>query len=142
MTAKSSSDRSKNKEDAPKIPMIEWVVGALGLALVSGAIGLLIYEGLSAAPSPPDIHVSAHTVSTQRNGHVALINVYNQGGEPASRVAISGDLVEPSQQGVVESASTEIEFLPAKSQREAGMFFTRDPKSFELRLRALGYEKP
>jgi uncharacterized protein (TIGR02588 family) len=139
---KNASESTNRTAQSRPIPTIEWAVGALGLMLVFSTVILLIYEALAEESSPPEIHLSAHTISAQSRGHVAVLNVYNQGGESASRVAISGELFDVSKQEVVDSASTEVEFLPARSQREAGLFFQLDPKNYELRLRALGYEKP
>jgi hypothetical protein len=38
-----SSDRNlPSKKDSPEIPPLEWVIGALGLAIVTAVLGVLI----------------------------------------------------------------------------------------------------
>ena len=35
-----------------------------------------------------------------------------------------------------------LDYLPPHSKRRGGLFFTRDPRQFELQARAFGYEEP
>jgi uncharacterized protein (TIGR02588 family) len=35
-----------------------------------------------------------------------------------------------------------IDYVPSRSSRKAGLFFMRDPREFDLSLRALGYQSP
>ena len=42
----------------------------------------------------------------------------------------------------VEISETTIDYVPAGSQREAGLFFIRNPQEFDLQLRAKSYVEP
>jgi uncharacterized protein (TIGR02588 family) len=64
----------------------------------------------------------------------------NEGGQTAEGVDIEGELrtgIEP-----VERSRTTIDYLPPRSEKKAGLFFTRDPRQFDLQVRSLGYEEP
>ena len=50
------------------------------------------------------------------------------------------ELVGPA--GVVETSEMSFKFLPPRSPRKGGLYFSRDPRQFSLRLTALGYEAP
>ncbi len=64
----------------------------------------------------------------------------NNGGSTAEGLTIEGDLRNAN--AVVETSSTTLEYLPAHSTGEGGLFFSSDPRQHELRLRAKGYEEP
>ena len=129
------------RKSLPNIPLIEWVVGGIGLVLVTSMIGLLAYEGLAGDGSPPDVVLKIQSRHHQQQSHAISVTVMNQGGEPASALKIQGELLD-EQGSVVESAMSEIDYLPARSEREAGLIFTRPTENFQVKLRALGYEKP
>ena len=44
--------------------------------------------------------------------------------------------------GTIETSDTTLDYLPGRSEREGGLFFSRDPRGFDLRLRPKGYMKP
>ena len=139
---RASSSISKSADSAAEtIPLIEWIVGGLGLLLLISVISLLIYEGLTEKTTPPDIVLHATTIQAQSQGHVIEVQVHNLGGKPAAKVLVSGELQTP-QGNTVEQAQTEIDFLPAGSHKNAGLFFTRDPNQHQVKLRPLGYEEP
>jgi uncharacterized protein (TIGR02588 family) len=35
-----------------------------------------------------------------------------------------------------------LDYSPPGSEKQAGLFFTRDPRQFQLQVRALGYVEP
>ena len=43
---------------------------------------------------------------------------------------------------VVEKSSTTIQWVPAHAERQGGLFFSRNPLDYELKLRPQGYERP
>jgi len=130
-----------SKKTPPDIPLIEWIVGGIGLVLVTSMIALLAYEEIAGDSSPPDVVLKIQSRHHLQQNQVISVTVMNQGGEPASTVKIQGELLN-EQGDVVESALSEIDYLPARSEREAGLIFTRPTENFQVKLRALGYEKP
>lgn len=137
-----SFDRKKpsKKASAADIPLLEWVIGALGLVIVTAVVGVLIYEAVAGDKSPPDIKLTVHSIASLQNGFLVKVRAENIGGEPAARVSITAEVWEQSK--VSESSETQFEHLPPHSFRDAGVFFQRDPRPNEIRLRALGYEVP
>ena len=135
--AQSASQKQQEKD---AIPIWEWIVAGVGLALVAGVIGFLMYEPFTGKRLPPDVKLSVDSVVQTRNGYLVKITAVNEGGQTAEGVDIEAELrtgTEP-----VERSRTTIDYLPPRSEKKAGLFFTRDPRQFELQVRPLGYEEP
>ena len=135
--ARSASQKQQEKD---AIPIWEWIVAGVGLVLVAGVIGFLIYEAFSGNRLPPDVKLSVNSVAQTRNGFLVTITAVNQGSITAEGVIIEGELRDLAERA--EQSRTTIDYLPPRSEKRAGLFFTRDPRQFELHVRALGYEEP
>jgi uncharacterized protein (TIGR02588 family) len=135
--ARSTSQKQQEKD---AIPTWEWIVAGVGLVLVSGVIGLLIYEAFTGKRLPPDVKLSVASVTQTRNGFLVRITAINEGGTTAEGVIVEAELRNGT--GPVERSQTTIDYLPPRSEKRAGLFFTRDPRQLELQVRALGYEEP
>ena len=133
------SDTPKQKQ-SDAIPIWEWIVGAIGFLLVASVIGLLLYQALEGDQTPPDVRLSVDSLVQTANGYLVKITAINQGGSTAEGVIVEGVL--RSGAGPLEQSQTTIEYLPPRSQKRAGLFFSRDPRQFELQVRPLGYEEP
>ncbi|MDB6151354.1 MAG: hypothetical protein JWQ44_2802 [Chthoniobacter sp.] len=140
MSASSDSKTHPKKSHMAEIPRMEWIISAVGLAIVVLAISVLIYEAVAGDKSPPDVKLTVETISPLRNGFLVKIRAENEGGEPAARVQVKAELLEEDK--VLEESDTQFEYLPPHSSRDAGVFFTTDPNHGEVRLRAHGYEEP
>lgn len=123
-----------------RIPPFEWVVAGVGALLVTATIGYLIVQALWRDEVPPDVQVIALRVLALEHNHLVEFRAVNQGGEPAAELLIEGELIGPD--GPVETAEATLDYLPPASHRDGGLFFSRDPGAFELRLRAKGYARP
>lgn len=133
-------DRHQPAKGAPEIPLLEWVIGAIGLVIVAAAVGVLLYEAVAGDKSPPDMKLTVQSISQRQSGFLVKIRAENIGGEPAARVEIAAELMEKGR--VVESSGTQFDHLPPHSAREAGLFFQRDPRLGEVRLQTRSYEDP
>lgn len=122
------------------IPLLEWFVGALGAVLVAAVIGYLVYQALGRDQTPPEVRVVAERVLELRNGWLVQFRAINDGGQAAAQLQVEGELAGP--EGVIETGEAMIDYLPPRSAREGGLFFSRDPRAFELQLRAKGYARP
>lgn len=140
MSGASEKKNAAKKSHVAEIPLVEWIVGAVGLLIVVGTVGVLIHEAVAGDKSPPDVKLSVTAIAPLRNGYLVKVRAENEGGEPAARVTIKVELMNEAQ--VAETCETQFEYLPAHSARDAGVFFTRDPRDSEIRLRAHGYEEP
>jgi uncharacterized protein (TIGR02588 family) len=64
----------------------------------------------------------------------------NRGGRTAAQVEVQGILRRDGEE-IAKSAAT-FDHVPRGSEARGGLFFARDPRDFELELRALGYSDP
>jgi len=134
------SDKSSNanQRDKPKAPLSEWIIAAVGLIVVTGAVAAMLYEAVAGDHSPPSIRLSVMSIEDTRNGWRVEIAAYNEGGQTASEVLVEGSL--PDTEG--ETAEATFDFLPPKSERRGGLFFKTEPTEQSLTLRTLGYREP
>ena len=121
-------------------PPIEWVVAAIGLLLVAGSIGFLIYEAITQNDAPPAVVVEVDRIHPVDGGHLVLLRIRNTGGQTAEGLVVEGELRQGDQ--TVERSETTIDYAPGYSERKGGLFFTRDPNAHSLHLRPLGFEEP
>ena len=135
-----ASGKAKGRQPRQAVPLLEWMVAALGVVLVGGAIVFLVYHSATRGQTPPDVRVAAERVLELDHGYVVQFRVLNDGGSAAAQVTIEGELVGPD--GVTERGEAVLDYLPPRSDREGGLLFTSDPRQGELRLRATGYAKP
>lgn len=133
----SSSQETKTGSDTP---LLEWIVACVGLILVAGSIGFLIYQAMTRNSSPPDIMLKVKIVTPISNGYLIKFQAMNQGNSTAKGLIVEGQLKDGDEE--IETSETTLDYLPSLSEREGGLFFTKDPRQFELQLRALGYEQP
>jgi uncharacterized protein (TIGR02588 family) len=141
------SSRKKPQKQAPgagqpmlRTPWLEWVASALGLVIVLAIVILLARELIQASGAPPVLRVDARAVSAHAGGFTVEILAKNESGATAAQVEIEGVLKRGAES--VETARATLDFVPGHSVRGAGLFFTRDPRQFELQVRALGYARP
>ena len=130
----------QSRQESNAIPIWEWIVAALGFILVASVIGFLLYEALGENQMPPDVKLSVVSVVKTGNGYRVKITVVNQGGTTAEGVVVEGTLRRGTEP--IERSQTTIDYLPPRSEKRAGLFFTRDPRQFELQVRPFGYEEP
>lgn len=121
-----------------RISKWEWVSGAIGLVLVVAALTLLLRQAAADA-TPPDVAVRLDSISAGRHVYVVHFTAHNAGTEPAASVGIEGMLVDGAD---TLTAGATLDYLPGRSSRTGGLFFPVDPRTRELRMRALGYEQP
>lgn len=118
----------------------EWLVSGIGLALVLGAIGTLARSGLQGREHPPDIIVSADSVTRTQDGWRVHFTARNRGDMTAAAVTVEGELSRAGQPSELRAAR--LDFVPGRSARGGGLFFAGDPRLGALRLRAIGYTDP
>jgi uncharacterized protein (TIGR02588 family) len=66
--------------------------------------------------------------------------VINRGSSVAAGLVIEGVLSDNS--SAVETSTITIDYVPSGSQRQAGLYFTRDPRTLRLQVRPKGYVDP
>ena len=115
----------------------EWLVAALGLVLVIGAVAFLLYQVLAVETKPPDIVLRAGETVKNQQGYLVMITVRNEGGRTVAGLTVEGSLNDGG-----EVSEVTIDYVPPHSEREAGLFFNEDPRTSGLSLRATGYQDP
>ena len=59
---------SQKQQEKDAIPIWEWIVAVIGLVLVAGVIGFLLFEASRGDRLPPDVKLSVISVIEIRNG--------------------------------------------------------------------------
>ena len=132
---------SKEKQEKIKdAPAWIWGIALLGLVFVLGSIMFMLYEAAAGDSSPPDVTVRIEEILPTETGFLVTFRVINEGGSAAEGLTVEGELRSGTER--VETSDTTFEYVPSHSEREGGLFFTLDPRQYELQLRAKGYENP
>ncbi len=121
-------------------PLIEWVSSGVGPAVTLVMLGFLGYKTVVGNDSPPQIAIRVDHIFNVSGGYLVDIAVVNRGHSTASQLKVEGELKAGTD--TIETSDATFDYVPARSEREGGLFFTRDPRSHELSLRATGYVKP
>ena len=137
---KKHRENHKAARNESETPLSEWVVAILGMLLVAGSIGYLVYDAAAGDTSPPDIMVHADSIQPVTGGYLVRIRAVNRGGATAAAVVVEGALKSADEE--IEASEITFGYVPSHSERRGGLFFNEDPRGFELELRAKGYEEP
>lgn len=135
-----SNANTKKQEKLDEAPLWMWGIGLLGLLFILSSIGLALYEAVLGDSTPPDVKVQVEEIIPATNGFLVEFRVLNEGGSTAAGLMVEGILRNGNE--VIESSNTTLDYLPSHSERQGGLFFTQDPRQYDLQLRALGYEMP
>ena len=142
-------DKDKLANDKPDNKLqknaLEWSVFAFSLVLVLGTLGFLAYDALTQGQDAARLEVRPgairETGAPSARFYVVPITVFNKGDFTAEGVAI--EVVIEKNKREIERAEVEIAYVPRRSQAEASVVFSRDPrKEGELKSRVIGYQEP
>ena len=122
------------------IPPLEWAAAAVGLTLVCGVLGVMLWLGVTRGETPAEVSVRTEAIAPAAGGYVVTIRAVNTGGATAADVTVEGELRGAG--GVAETSTMSFKYLAPHSERRGGLFFEKDPRQFKLELRAKGYETP
>ena len=148
MAHQPSTNVDQEQQDKPALadlangapPFWEWVVAGVGLVLLLASLGYFSYAAVGRRGDQPAPVVAVLGVQQQGGRFVVLVRVSNRGRTTAAEVKVSGFLKRGSE--VVEESETQFQYLPGESSREGGLFFSRNPRDFELELVPRSYQKP
>ena len=82
----------------------------------------------------------AERVLGLEDGYLVQFRAFNQGGAAAAELMIEGEATGPD--GSTEASEAVLDYVPARSSREGGLWFSGDPRAGQLTLRATGYAEP
>ncbi|WP_411825446.1 hypothetical protein [Luteolibacter sp. AS25] len=131
MSKNSTSDSSHTEI----IPPAEWIAAGIGLTLLCVCIGFLFFKAFMLDGGVPKISFAVKQIVAQDGGSLVLGKVSNEGGETVTALHIRATSGSEQQQ-------VEIDYLPARSSREFGVFFTHIPEEGSVSFTASGYQEP
>ena len=137
---KSARPPGRRRPGHPHTPLIEWVAALASTILVLWLLGYTAWEGFTREARPPIISVRADSVVGAPGGFLVMFTARNDGGETAAGLNVVGSLRVDTT--TVEESQATVDFLPLGGERRGGLFFTRDPRSYSLELRAVGFDTP
>ena len=146
MSDKENSEKvEKNGEDKQKslterTPILEWIIAAIGLALVLFSIGYISYYFATSEGRPPDLIVKVESIKQISQGYLVEFKVENVGDETASNVTIEGSLKNEGEN--TETKTTRIDYVASRSEKRGGLLYSKKPDKENLKISALGYEVP
>lgn len=118
----------------------EWLAAGIGLLLLAGSMGFLLWDHWRGDGAPPSPQVALVDVLPQGGHYLVRVRVTNRSGGTAAALRVEGELRRADE--VVERSELELDFLPGHSTREGGLFFRQDPRSLRLVLHARSYQEP
>jgi uncharacterized protein (TIGR02588 family) len=124
----------------PQVPWLEWLASGIGLLLVLGVFGVIGWQAFSDAAAPPAITVDVENAAPVQGGYRVLFRARNNAGEAAAQVEIEGKLSAAGTE--TETSQVVLDYIPGHSARQGGLFFTHDPRTGALAIRATGFAKP
>lgn len=138
--AETEQSGKNEKGQSANPPALEWLVAAIGLILVVGAIGFLTYKAVGEKDVPPNIAVSVDSIIPQGDKFLVNFRVKNKGATTTAALTIEGELKNGEKS--VETSTATLDYAPSHSERKGGLFFTKNPQNFDLQIRATGFEEP
>ena len=121
-------------------PRLEWLLGTFGLALLVSGVFFLVYRALTHPDEPGAVVATVTDVHDVGNTYVVRFNVRNYGSETLSHLHLTARLTDGNVQ--IESAPAFVDYLPAHSEQEGGVYLRNDPRGFTLQIDPAGYTKP
>ena len=137
---KQADSEQSDEHGDPGISRSEWVVGIGSALLVLALVGFVVYEAFSGTEGPPIVTLRVERVLPAAGGYVVEVGAYNEGGSTAKTLSIKGTLKRDTM--TVETSTASISYVPAETEREAGLFFSKDPRKYRLDVRPMGYDRP
>ncbi len=134
-------DSEQKKTLNEETPALEWIAAAIGLILVAGTIGFLVYSAVTESDLPAKLSVKTDSINQVGENYLVKFSLYNDGENNAADIVVEGKITESEKDS--ETSSVTIDYAPSHSKREGALLFTKQPKTNEnFQIRALGYKKP
>jgi uncharacterized protein (TIGR02588 family) len=123
-------------------PFWEKAVGVVGLLIVLGVVGFLLYEALQ-PQTAANIVAEVKAVTPQMGGYLVDFVATNNGRQTAASVTIEGALYDPAQgDEPLETAEVTFDYIPDQSERSGSFVFEHDPRKYEVQLQVKGFMDP
>lgn len=135
-------DERRQREEARQgTPALEWIASGIGLVLTLGILGSIGWEAVQGGGNePPAMDVAVERIVPTGTGYVVEVRARNRSSATAAAVEVEGALSQGGRE--VATSRAIIDYVPGESDRRAGLFFTEDPRTHQIEVRALGYSEP
>ncbi|RYZ57815.1 MAG: hypothetical protein EOP07_08820 [Proteobacteria bacterium] len=140
MAKSKDKKKAKQAELSESTPALEWIFAISGVVLVVMMLSFIGYNALKEDETPPEIVITSKAIKANGSGFLMQIMVENNGATTAAALNVEGKLMDGEKE--IEASTLTFDYLPAHSRREGGFFFAKDPRSFKVELRPLGYQEP
>jgi len=122
-------------------PPLEWIAAGIGLLLLLFLLAVIGREAINGeAAELPAIEVAVLRIEPAASGYVVAFEARNQRDGTAAAVTIEGVLKAGGAE--IETSSATVDYVPGKGATRGGLFFSKDPRTASLEVRALGYQTP
>ena len=134
------SKRASQAKRKGETPVLEWMLGFTGAALLVVLVAFLIRDAVTGPSAPGEINTEIIEVAPAGDSFIVRFSMRNAGGEALSNLQVSAHVMDGEEE--IESARATIDYLPAESSREGGFFLRNDPRRYSVEIRPEGYQKP
>lgn len=136
---KNTADNNQKNSDK-KPSRSEWAIAAVGLALVSVSLSVILYQALWHKETPPEVQVALEAPQPVTGGYIVPFKAINMGSTTAAGLIIKATLKNGSSE--IETSETTLDYLPANSSRKGGFFFRQNPAAYQLEAFATAFQEP
>jgi uncharacterized protein (TIGR02588 family) len=140
MASQAQAARKRAAARNSATPALEWLLGAIGAALLLAAVALLVRDGLNRTQRPGVVEARVLDVARAGTAFVVRFELRNSGDETLSNLRVTARLADGD--SVIETASTTIDYLPAHSTHAGGFYLRHDPDRYTLAIAPEGYQVP
>ena len=137
---RASEENDMRFEPVTDMPLGHVLVALLGAVITASMIGTLIFEGVRNGREGADFQFSVISVEARSSGHEVRFELENTGKSTARALEVEVSLM--TEETVVETASTTLDYAPDGARRTAAVFFERDPADYEISFQPQGYDTP
>ena len=140
MASHANAVRKRSAVRKGATPALEWLLGGIGAAMLFVGVVFLVRDGLSSSDRPGP--VEATVIEGVRAGAASNVRfeLHNAGDETLSNLRVTARLAEGDRE--IETASTVVDYLPARSTQRGGFFLRHDPERYDLEIAPEGYQTP
>ncbi len=145
MVQKMAQTRQRNSRKTPaatssEARRIEWATGLVSALIVAAMIAWVAWEALTETETPPAFTVTVTDRAAVESGYRIVFDVANTSPQTAATVVVRGEVLDG--QTVIEDADVTFDYVPGRSKASGSLFFSQDPGTRTVRLRAIGFTDP
>jgi uncharacterized protein (TIGR02588 family) len=131
--------KATKKTSAQISNQTRWLA-ALGVIFVIGSFAMLLRESFSAGRPVAEIVIRVDEIVPSAHGYLVSLEIDNTGSATAASLNVEGVLMRGG--AAVETSLITVDYVAAKSVRDAALFFSNDPRLGQLTVRPKGYIEP